>query len=176
MLNAAVIGVGAMGKNHARIYFDIDNINLLAVADTDEKKAKNIAKKYGCKAYTDYKEMLSNESLDIVSVAVPTQMHKEVAFDAIKKGINVLIEKPIAPSVKEGKEIIDFAEGKNVKLMIGHIERFNPAIIELKRRLAENELGKVFKIDINRIGTFPNRIRDVCVVNDLAVHDLDLIS
>ena len=84
MLNVAVIGIGAMGKNHARIYFDIDNVNLVAVADPDEKRAKNIAKKYGCKAYTDYKGMLSNENLDIISVAVPTQMHKDVAFDVIK--------------------------------------------------------------------------------------------
>jgi predicted dehydrogenase len=175
LLNVAVIGVGAMGKNHARVYSDIDNVYLVAVADTNESNAKNIAKKYGCKSYKDYKEMLENEKLDIVSIVVPTNLHKKVALDVIEKGINVLLEKPIASTIKEGKEIIAFAKKKNVKLMIGHIERFNPAVTELKKRLANNELGNIFKIDINRLGPFPSRISDVGVIIDLAVHDLDIL-
>ena len=175
MLNVAVIGVGSMGKNHARIYADMESTNLVAIADPNSSLTAQLSKKYGCKGYTDYKEMLEKESLDIVSVVVPTELHKNVSFDVISKGIHVLLEKPIAPTVEEGKMIIDFAKKRGVKLMIGHIERFNPAIIELKKRLADNELGRVFKIDINRVGPFPGRIRDVGVVVDLAVHDLDII-
>ena len=99
MLNAAVIGVGSMGKNHARIYSDMGNIELVAVADLDEKHVEKIAKKYGCKGYIDYKEMLEKEDIDLVSVVVPTKMHKKVACDVIEKKINLLIEKPIASSV-----------------------------------------------------------------------------
>ena len=175
ILNAAVIGIGSMGKNHARIYADLPDVNLVAVADSNEEASKNISEKYTCKPYTDYKEMIQNEKLDVVSIAVPTKLHKQVALDVIEKGINVLIEKPIASSVEEGKKIIEFASKKKVKLMAGHIERFNPAVIELKKRLDNNELGKIFKIDVNRVGPFPGRIRDVGVVIDLAVHDLDII-
>jgi predicted dehydrogenase len=174
-INAAVIGVGSMGKNHARVYAHLDNINLVAVADTNGEAAKRIAKRYGCASYTNYKEMLENEDADIVSVAVPTKMHKEVSIEAMERGTNVLVEKPIASSVEDGKEIVEQAKKKKVKLMVGHIERFNPAIVELKKRIENNELGKVFKIDINRVGPFPKRVRDVGVVIDLAVHDLDII-
>jgi len=175
MLKAAVIGVGSMGKNHARIYSEQTNVELVAVSDSDKEQVEKIAKKHGCKAYTDYKELLEKEDLDIVSIVVPTEAHKEVSFDVIEKGINVLVEKPIAKTLEEGKAIIEKAKEKDVKLMVGHIERFNPAVIELKKRLKNNELGKVFKIDVNRVGPFPNRIRDVGVVIDLAVHDLDMI-
>ena len=174
-LNVAVIGIGSMGKNHARIYADLPDVNLVAIADSNEESTENIAKKYTCKSYKDYKEMIQNENLDVVSIAVPTKLHKQASLEVIEKGINVLIEKPIAPSVEEGKEIIEFAKNKNIKLMVGHIERFNPAVIELKKRLDNNELGKIFKIDVNRVGPFPSRIRDVGVVIDLAVHDLDII-
>ena len=175
MLNVAVIGVGSMGKNHARIYSSLKDVKLVAIADTDKELINKTAKQYSCKSYTDYKEMLEKERLDIVSIVVPTQLHKKVAFDVIEKGVNVLLEKPIASTLQEGKAIIDLAKENKVKLMIGHIERFNPAIIELKKRLDNNELGKVFKIDVNRVGPFPARIRDVGVVIDLAVHDLDII-
>lgn len=175
MLKAAVIGVGMMGKNHARIYADMERTDLVAIADPDEVLVKKLSKKYGCKGYIDYKDMLESEKLDVVSVAVPTELHKKVAFDLIEKGIPMLLEKPISGTVTDGQEIIDSAKKAGVKLMIGHIERFNPAILELKKRLDAGELGRVFKIDVNRVGPFPVRIRDVGVVVDLAVHDIDII-
>ena len=175
MLKVAVIGVGSMGKNHARVFSDIKDVELVGVSDTNSEVVENISKKFGCKGYTDYKEMLDIEKPDLVSIVVPTQLHKEVAFEVIGRNIHVLVEKPIAGNVEDGQAIIDLAKEKNVKLMIGHIERFNPAIIELKKRLKNNELGKVFKIDVNRVGPFPARIRDVGVVIDLAVHDLDML-
>jgi len=174
MLRAAVIGIGAMGKNHVRIYTDLDNVKLIAVADCDSEQVKKITNKYNIKGYINYLEMLNKEKIDLVSVVVPTTLHKQVAIDAINKGINVLLEKPIATTISEAKEIIKKAKEKKVKLMIGHIERFNPAVIELKKRL--DELGDIYKINVERIGPFPLRITDVGVVIDLSVHDIDIIN
>jgi len=175
MLNVAVIGVGSMGKNHARIYSELDNVNLIAVSDTNEELAKTVSEKYKCKFYTDYKDMLNNEKIDIASIVVPTEHHKQVALDVIDRKINILLEKPIASTIDDAKKIIEQSKKNNVKMMIGHIERFNPVITELKKRLENNELGKIFMIDMNRVGPFPERIRDVGVVIDLAVHDLDML-
>jgi predicted dehydrogenase len=174
-LKAAVIGAGLMGKNHVRIYAALPGIDLVAVADPSAAVLASMAAAYRCRTYADYREMLDTEKPDLVSIVVPTMLHMEVAMEAIRRGVHVLLEKPIADSVADGKEIIAAAKKRNVKLMIGHIERFNPAIIELKNRIAKGEMGKVFKIDVNRVGPFPARIRDVGVVLDLAVHDLDII-
>jgi predicted dehydrogenase len=110
-----------------------------------------------------------------VTIAVPTVYHQEVACYAAQRGAHLLIEKPIASSVAEGEAIIAAAEAANVKLMIGHVERFNPAIIALKEHLAQGELGLVFQLDSRRQGPFPARVFDVGVVTDLAVHDLDIM-
>lgn len=175
MEKVAVIGLGAMGKNHVRVYSQMDNVELVSISDVDEKRVSQFSGKYKIRGYTDYKEMLEKEELDIVSVVVPTKLHKQISLDVIAKGINILIEKPIAFTVEEAEEIIKVAKNKGVKLTVGHVERFNPAITELKKRLDKKELGRLFKIDINRVGPLPSRIRDVGVVIDLATHDLDII-
>jgi UDP-N-acetylglucosamine 3-dehydrogenase len=175
MLNVAVIGCGAMGKNHVRVYSEIQNTNLVAVADPNQENVDLMAKKFNINKYLDYKEMIKNEKIDIVSIVAPTIFHKEISLYCMENKINVLLEKPITDKVQNGLDVITAAKKNNVKLMIGHIERFNPAIIELKKRLDAKELGKVFKIDVNRVGPFPARIRDVGVVIDLAVHDIDIM-
>ena len=175
MINVAVIGCGAMGKNHVRVYSEIPNVKLLAVADPDKKSIDLMAKKFNINKYLDYKDMIKSEKIDLVSIVAPTIFHKEIALYCMEKKIHVLLEKPITAEVQSGLDVIASAKKNNVKLMIGHIERFNPAIIELKKRLDKKELGKVFKIDVNRIGPFPARIRDVGVVIDLAVHDIDIM-
>jgi predicted dehydrogenase len=174
MLRTAVIGVGAMGRNHARIYTDLDGVDLVAIVDIKKDLAAEVAYKYRCEPYSDYRRLLS-QSLDLVSIVVPTGMHAPIARDFVNAGINVLVEKPIASSVEDAKQLVSLAQKKGIKLMVGHIERFNPAIIELKARIDRGQLGKVFKIDVNRVGPFPLRIRDVGVVIDLAVHDIDII-
>lgn len=176
MIKIAVIGVGSMGQNHARVYFHNDHVRLVAVADAYENQAEKVAKKYNAKAYKDYQEMLEKEDIDAVSIAVPTSMHKEVAIFTIEKGKHILLEKPIASTEEEAHEIIEKAHQHKVKLMVGHVERFNPAIIELKQRLQQGELGEIYKIDVQRIGPFPSRITDVGVIIDLSVHDLDIIK
>ena len=174
-LRAGVIGVGAMGRHHARNYANIDGVELIGIADANEGTAQKMAQQFGGTAYTDYEAMLADAKPDLVTIAVPTVHHLTVAQRAIEQGIHVLLEKPIAFSVAEGQQIIDLAAAANVRLMVGHIERFNPAITALKERLAKGELGRVFQIDARRQGPFPARIQDVGVVIDLAVHDLDVI-
>jgi len=173
MIKVAVIGVGSMGQNHARVYSDSKNCTLIAVSDPNTEQLEKVAKRYGVKSYANYKEMLQSEDIDAVSISVPTSLHKEVAIYILNKRKHVLLEKPIASTEEEAKEIIECARLNGVKLMIGHIERFNPAVIELKKRLSD--LGEIYKIDAQRIGPFPERMTDVGVITDLSVHDIDII-
>ncbi len=175
MMNIAVIGVGSMGRNHARIYADLPNAQLVGVADANPATAKTIAERTRTAPYTDFRALLDTEKPDAVSIVTPTMEHLTVAKEVIGRGIHLLIEKPIAFRLDEAREIISLAQGAGVKLMIGHIERFNPAIQALKSRLAAGELGRVFQIDARRQGPFPARVKDVGVVIDLAVHDLDMM-
>jgi len=174
-VRVAVIGVGAMGRNHARVYSEMPGVRLVGVADADPNTAEAVAARFGGKAYADYGALLDELKPEAVTVAVPTVDHLPVALAVIQRGIHVLMEKPIAVTVAEGQQIIEAARQAGVKLMIGHVERFNPAVIALKDHLAQGELGRVFQIDARRQGPFPARVRDVGVVIDLAVHDLDVM-
>ncbi len=175
MIKAAVIGVGSMGMNHARIYDTLEGVALVAVSDIDTKSARAAASRYRARHYADHATMLDQERLDLVSVAVPTGLHHQVALDVIERGLHLLVEKPIADTVANAKEIIERAQARGVQLMVGHIERFNPAVSELKLRLDDGQLGKMFQIKPRRHGHLPDRIRDVGVVIDLATHDLDVM-
>lgn len=174
-IRAAVIGVGSMGRNHARVYWEMPNVQLVAVADESQSTGDGIAERYNTRAYTDYRRMLDEQKPDAVTVCVPTIHHLDVAMEVIERGIHLLVEKPIAFSVEEGELMIAAAEKAGVHLAIGHIERFNPAVIALKAHLANREVGHVFQVDVRRQGPLPLRINDVGVVIDLAVHDLDII-
>lgn len=174
-LKTAVIGVGSMGFNHARVYWEMPEVELVGITDENDQISQTVAKKYSTRAYTNYHQMLDETNPDAVTLAVPTIHHHDIALDIIEREIPLLIEKPIAFTIEEGKNIIKYAREKNVKLMIGHIERFNPAIIALKEHIAEDELGRIFQMDAHRQGPFPARIADVGVVIDLAVHDLDIM-
>jgi predicted dehydrogenase len=170
-----VIGVGAMGRNHARVYSELPEAELVAVADVDAKLADAAAGKFGARAYTDYRVMLEQEKPDAVSIAVPTVMHEEAGMAAMEAGAHVLIEKPIAHTVEAGRRLIAKAESLRRHLMIGHVVRFNPAIQMLRQKLANGDLGRIFQIFCRRAGPFPARIRDVGVVVDLAPHDIDIM-
>lgn len=174
-LKVAVIGVGAMGSNHARVYAEMEHVDLVAVADPDATACRKIAKSYRPTVYTDYRNLLDFEKPDLVSVTVPTSLHCEVALEAMSRGTHVLVEKPLALSVEEGREIILASQKYGVKLSVGHVERFNPAINEIKRRLRKDELGRIFQVNARRVSPFPKRINDVGVVLDLATHDIDVI-
>jgi len=174
-IRTAVIGVGAMGRHHARLYHDLPDSELVAIADADGALGEATAGRYGTKFYTDCRAMLDAEQVEAVSVCVPTTLHREVALEAIQRGIHVLIEKPIAASVSDGQAIVDKANAQDLVCMVGHVERYNPAVVELKRHLDQGELGRIFEIAARRKGPFPVRVRDVGVVIDLAAHDLDIM-
>jgi UDP-N-acetylglucosamine 3-dehydrogenase len=175
MLRVGVIGAGAMGKNHIRIYSEMNDVELVGIVDIDKELVGKLAEKYGTKAYTDYKELLA-QGLDAVSIVVPTKMHRQVAIESIETGANVLVEKPIADTVENAEAIIEAAEKNNKMVMVGHIERFNPAVIKLKEIIEEGLLGKIVSISTTRVGPYNPRIRDVGVVLDIGVHDIDVIS
>ena len=174
-LKAAVIGVGSMGRHHARVYTQISQTTLVGVADADAATAEGIANQYGVPSYTDYAALLTEEKPDIVTVAVPTRYHHDVATQVMEAGADVLVEKPIAATVAEGQALIDRAQALGRNLMVGHIVRFSPTIQALKQRIAQEDLGKIFQVTCRRVGPFPARIRDVGVVVDLAPHDLDVM-
>ena len=175
MVRVAVIGVGSMGRNHARVYHELDDAELVAVSDADQSLATRVAELYSVPAFSHYGEMFKKIKPDAVSIAVPTAFHEEVAMAALDAGCHVLIEKPITATFQEGERIVERAEKSALKLMVGHIVRFNPAVQELKRKLQNGDLGRIFQIICRRVGPFPARIRDVGVVVDLATHDLDLM-
>lgn len=170
-----MIGVGSMGRNHARVYRDLDGVRLVAVVDARADLAEAEGTRYGARWYTDLHDMLGRERPQVVSVAVPTAAHPAVSHAALDAGCHVLVEKPIASTVEEARELIRHAQVANRVLMVGHVERFNPVVLDLKRRLDAGELGRIFQIHTRRLGPFPVRIHDVGVVVDLATHDLDVM-
>lgn len=174
-VRAAVIGVGAMGRNHARLLGGMEGVELVGVADADLASAEAITSRYGGAPFADPEALLDRLRPEVVIIAVPTVDHLQVALQAIDRRIHLLVEKPLAFDVPEGEKIIAAAEQAGVVLMVGHIERFNPAVIALKEKIAAGELGRLFQLDARRQGPFPARIKDVGVVIDLAVHDLDIM-
>jgi UDP-N-acetylglucosamine 3-dehydrogenase len=175
-INVAVIGTGNMGKHHARVYSELEQAELVAVCDSDEQKAGEIAEKFGCSVYSDYIKMLDSEKIRAVSIAVPTKFHKDIALECIERGIHILIEKPIADTVENAQEIIDSAGVNDIRLMVGHIERFNPAVQKLKSMIDMGELGDVNTIVARRVGVYPPQIKDANVIIDLAIHDIDIFN
>lgn len=175
MTRIAVIGVGTMGRNHVRVYSETPGVELVGVADADPDLAERVARGSHVPAYADYAQMIERAKPEAVSVVVPTSSHYHVAKRALELGCNVLVEKPIASTFEQAEELVEAAQDLGLVLMVGHIERFNPAIIELKERLASNQLGQIFQIHARRLGPFPTRVQDVGVIMDLAPHDLDIM-
>ena len=175
MINVAVIGVGAMGYNHARTYNKLPQTKLVAVCDLSKKLGKKVSREFGVPYYEDYKEMIALEKLDAVSVVVPTKFHFPVSIVCMKKGLNVLVEKPITDSVEDAREMLRVAKKNNVHLMVGHIERYNPVVISLQNFIKNKEFGKILSIVIKRVGLNAPKNAEVDVVTDLAIHDLDII-
>jgi UDP-N-acetylglucosamine 3-dehydrogenase len=177
-LKVAVVGAGSMGKNHLRVLrddFDEGQVELVGVAEPHEPNLQQAMRRFHVAGFDDYRQMVEHTLPDLVAVVVPTDLHFEVASYLLDRGINVLLEKPMTSSVEEAQALIQLAAIRDVKLAIGHIERFNPAVIEVKRHLVAGELGQVFHLHARRLGPFPPRIRDVGVTLDLATHDIDVM-
>lgn len=175
MIRVGVIGTGAMGQNHVRIYREMEDVELAGISDVDQQRVEAMAVQFNTKGFTDYKEMFA-EGLDAVSIVVPTKLHKQVVLDALEAGLNVLVEKPIADTLENADLMIEAAKKAGKILMVGHIERFNPAVIKLKELIDSEILGKVVSISTRRVGPYNPRIRDVGVILDIGVHDIDIVS
>lgn len=175
MLKTAVIGVGNMGAHHARLYNDSDDVTLVGIADPDPDTVDAVGRRYKVPTYGDYQVMLDETRPEAVSVAVPTALHYSVSRQVIERGINVLVEKPITTTVAEATTLIDLAEERDVKLAVGHVDRFNPAVTELKNRLDSGELGRVFQVHARRLSPLPSRIMDMGVTIDLATHEIAIM-
>ena len=175
-VNVGVIGVGAMGENHVRVYHKMEEANLMAVSDVSERALKKIEKKYGAKGYTDYSDLLADPDIEVVSVCVPTTFHHSVVMEAIKHKKHVLVEKPIAFTLNEAEEMISAAKEAGVTLSTGHVERFNPAVQKAKELIDDGVIGDIVSAFAKRVGPLPPRIKDVGVSIDLAIHDLDIMN
>jgi UDP-N-acetylglucosamine 3-dehydrogenase len=167
----AVIGVGGWGKNHARVLAELSC--LAAVCDANGARAKEIADKHGAKHYTSVDDMLASEQLDGCLVCTPTKTHALVAKKVMERGVNAFVEKPLAFSSKECEEMMQTAEKKKVMLTAGYIERFNPAVSEAKIMIAEKKYGDLLMIEFHRENRMPLNIKDVGIVFDTSVHDID---
>lgn len=170
-LRCGLIGIGMMGRNHARVLRELANVDLVVIADQDGDQ-HNVAQ--GVPVVRTAEEALTF-NLDCAIVAVPTKFHEEVAIQCARAGVATLIEKPLADSVEAAKRIKEAFEESKTFAAVGHIERFNPAIQELTKRLKLGDLGEIFQIATRRQSSFPGRISDVGVVKDLATHDIDLV-
>lgn len=173
MLKIGVIGIGSMGKNHARICSDLKDVKLIGVSDLNINAAEEIAKKYDTNAFSDYKKLA--EQIDAAIVATPTTTHYDIAKELLSMKKHILIEKPICDTVKKAEEIVKLAEKNKVILAVGHIERHNPMVNFVKEALDSGDFGELITISSKRVSNFPGRIRDVGVIIDFAVHDLDVM-
>jgi len=174
-LRVGVIGAGFWGKNHIRVFSELENVELVAVCDIDPRKAKDITEKYRVKPYMSVEGLLEKEDIEAVSICTPTTTHYQIALEAIERGKHVLVEKPMVSTSEEAKRLLVKAEEKGVKMMVGFIERFNPGVQRVKSLLKTGALGKVVLAFARRVGRWPERIGDVGVVKDTAIHDLDIM-
>jgi predicted dehydrogenase len=172
-IRVATVGAGAFGRNHARVYHELQqqgSVRLAAVVDADGARAKSIATPLGAEAFTSVSDMLAHTSVDAASVAVPTVHHLAVARELMQRGIDVLIEKPIATSLSQADELIQLAQQHDRVAMVGHLERFNPAV-----RAALGVITQPMFFEVHRLSIFGPRALDVDVVLDLMIHDIDIV-
>jgi predicted dehydrogenase len=167
-LRVAVVGVGHLGRHHARILSALDGASLVAVVDVNRERAEQVASSVGARALLDVGEL--EGQVDAVTVAVPTEAHVQVALPLLRQGIAVLVEKPLARSSREADTLIAAAASSGATLAVGHTERYNPAVAAATSFVREPRF-----IEVHRLGTFPDRSLDIDVVFDLMIHDIDIV-
>jgi len=167
-IKVGVIGAGRMGQYHVGVYSEMTGVNLVGVADIDETRGAPVAEKYLTSHYTDYRDLF--DKVDAVSIAVPTSAHYDIAKECLTAGIHCLVEKPVSNNLEKAEELFRIADSKNLALHVGHVERFNGAVQELKK-----VVHKPILIESRRLGPFDKRIQDDGVVLDLMIHDIDII-
>ena len=167
-VKVGVAGVGHMGKEHARIYSELQEAELVGVHDSNPDTARKIAAKCKTRAFGSLEEMV--DAVDAASIVTPTTTHLAIAEPFLKRGKHVLVEKPIALNTEEARKLVDLAEKHGAKLAVGHVERFNPVLVALEERL-----GRPRFIEAHRLSPYPGRSTDIGVVMDLMIHDLEII-
>lgn len=167
-LRVGVLGVGYLGRFHAKIYAAMPDVELVGVADVDATAAETVAGQYGCRAYRDARELLGK--VDAVSIVVPTVHHAAVARPFLERRVHMLMEKPIAPTYEESLALVELAERAGVIFQVGHLERFNAGVMALAERCTDPRF-----IEVHRLSTFVERATDVDVVTDLMIHDIDIV-
>lgn len=172
ILRAALVGFGSMGKNHARILNNLEGVELVGICDPLIGEDKNFDRDYFCK---DVKQLF-NLDIDYCVISTPTTTHYKIAREFLENGIPILIEKPVTENHALSVELLKLSEITQTVVSVGHIERFNSALVELKKKIDSNQLGEIFQVSTRRMGPFPNRISDVGVIKDLATHDFDLTA
>jgi UDP-N-acetylglucosamine 3-dehydrogenase len=173
MMKVGVIGVGSMGQNHARLYSELP-CEFVGVSDTNPDQGKAVADKYRTAYFADYHDLIGK--VDAVSIVVPTVYHHQVAVEFLKAGVHCLVEKPISSDIGRADEMIAAASASGVKLAVGHIENFNPAVRKLKDLINEGALGDLIMLTARRVGPFVPRIRDVGIIVDSATHDIGVMN
>lgn len=168
VVRVGVVGVGYLGQHHARVYSELPGVELVGVVDINRERAREVARRYSTTPFFDYRDLFGK--VDAVSIVVPTVLHRDIAAHFIEEGINILIEKPVTTTLEEAKELMEMAARKNVILQVGHIERFNSAVMELAK-IVDNPIF----IECCRMGPYVNRNTDVGVVLDLMIHDIDIV-
>jgi len=167
-LKVAVVGVGHLGKEHARVYAEMPGVELFSVVDIQRKQAEKVAQQYNTRYFLNYKDII--DKIQAVSIAVPTKSHYAIAKDFLQHGVHVMIEKPMTGTVLEARELIDISKARGLVLQAGYIERFNPAIAAIKRLSVNPRF-----IECHRLSPFTFRSADIGVVLDLMIHDIDIL-
>jgi predicted dehydrogenase len=167
-VKVGVVGVGHLGKIHARVYSELPEVTLVAVADIDGEQARSTARKYNCEAFNDFHDMI--DLVDAASVVVPTDLHFQVASEFIKAGKHVIVEKPMTLKLKEAEDLVSLSRQNNIIMQVGHVERFNPAVVAVREYIDSPRF-----IECDRISAFSFRSMDVGVVLDMMIHDIDIV-
>lgn len=174
-IGLGVIGVGAWGKNHVRIFSELEETTIVAIVDQDKDRAKTYAKKFNAVHYTNASDLFRRDDIDAVTICTPTVTHADIALEAIDAGKHLLLEKPMTDTVQQAQRVIDAAKSAKVSMMVGFVERFNPSVETATQIIDQGQIGELVLGSAQRLGPFvPARVADIGIIKDLAIHDIDI--
>ena len=174
-VGVGVIGVGAWGKNHVRVFSELEEVTLAGIADRDVQRAKSYAQQFNTTHYTSVEELLKQDDVDAVTICTPTVTHADLALQAIDFGKHLLLEKPMTDTAQQAQRVIDAAKSANTTLMVGFVERFNPSVETAAQIIDDEKIGELVLGSARRLGPFvPGRVADIGIIKDMAIHDIDI--
>jgi UDP-N-acetylglucosamine 3-dehydrogenase len=174
-VRVGVIGIGAWGKNHVRVFSELEGVILAGIVDQDVQRAKTFAHKFNTNSYPTTEELLKQDDIDAVTICTPTVTHADLALQAIEAGKHLLLEKPMTDTVQQAQRVLDAAKSTDTILMVGFVERFNPSVNTAAQIIDEEKVGELVLGSARRLGPFvPGRVADIGIIKDLAIHDIDI--